>query len=544
MIEGIIFDFDGTIYDYELCNNKSLNKVFNYIHKISNIDNDIISSKYNEINKIIKNSNNYSNKFNKNIYFKLLLEELNISLIYLENIINEYEKEFNNNIKLFDNIIDIFYIIKNNNIKLGLLSNNNFKQQYDKLKLLNILSYFDCIYTSDEIGEEKPNINGFIKIINKMNLKNNKNIIYIGDNYENDIIPSIKLNLLSFYFNKKKDINTLIYNNNYFEFNRYIELKLFLYEYFKSINEFEYLAKIFGQSEINIQGQGGNLSIKINDNLMLIKSSGEILGNITNNNGYCIINNKLCRKLLYENNDSLQSIKINGGKHPSIETYFHCFTKKYTIHLHFLLANIFLCTEQLEYFKNLNLSHKIIKYFPPGIILAQEIYQKYDNNINVYFLMNHGIIITADTISEINYLYEEIFIYFNNISDNKFNNDLFSYKISKYIYDKFNKSIICREYKNIDVKYIKHIKYCFPDLVVYIRNILNIINLIEINIIPDIIIFNDIIYIIANNINKLYCMIETLNIYNLLCVNNYNKLQIIDEKIIENMEQEKYRKIN
>ena len=44
-----------------------------------------------------------------------------------------------------------------------------------------------------------------------------------------------------------------------------------------------YLSKLFGQSVLNIQGQGGNISVKThNDELILIKSSGKILANMDN----------------------------------------------------------------------------------------------------------------------------------------------------------------------------------------------------------------------------------------------------------------------
>ena len=103
------------------------------------------------------------------------------------------------------------------------------------------------------------------------------------------------------------------------------------------------MIKYFGQSELNVQGQGGNISVKSN-NLLLIKSSGCILGNININEGFCIVNNDICNDLLNTNNSNLLSSKLFGYKNPSMETFFHCFMKKYTIHIHFTLSNIFLCT--------------------------------------------------------------------------------------------------------------------------------------------------------------------------------------------------------
>ena len=88
MIKGIIFDFDNTLYNYEFANNYSLKKLFEMILFDFNISIEKIKNIYKKINKNIKESNNCSNKFNKSIYIKKLLEELNISLINLSKYFN------------------------------------------------------------------------------------------------------------------------------------------------------------------------------------------------------------------------------------------------------------------------------------------------------------------------------------------------------------------------------------------------------------------------------------------------------------------------
>ena len=89
MISGVIFDFDNTIYDYDICNNNSLYKVFTHIEE--NFKKDNVKEVYEKINIEIKQSNNYCNKFNKNIYFKRLLENLNIPLDKLDYILQIYK---------------------------------------------------------------------------------------------------------------------------------------------------------------------------------------------------------------------------------------------------------------------------------------------------------------------------------------------------------------------------------------------------------------------------------------------------------------------
>ena len=463
MIQGIIFDFDGTLYDYELCNQLALDKVFYFIEQNFNLQKDIIKCKYDKINKLIKESNNFANKFNKSIYFKQLLEELNVPLNNLDNIINVYNIEFNNNLKLYDNVDEFINYIKDSNIKIGILSNNNFKQQYDKLVKLDLINYIDFIQTSDEVGYEKPNPLIYISLISKMKL-NPENIMIIGDNYQHDIVPSIELGLIPFHF-KNNDQN-ITFVNKYFEFGNYNKLLNFYKQYIKSQNELIYLSKLFGSSTLNIQGQGGNISVKtLNNQLILIKSSGGILGNMDNFNGFCVADNIQCNKLLKESNSKdLNKTKIFGQKIPSMETFFHCFMKKYTVHIHFTISNIFLTINKVNVLENLQIKYKVIDYFPPGIILANEIANIYDSDTNLYFLKNHGLILTSDRLEDIETLYIQIFKYFDSLLENKYSNDLITFNIIKYIYYKFNKAIVCRKYDIDDINKIINIKYCFQIL--------------------------------------------------------------------------------
>ena len=165
MISCILFDFDNTLYDYELINKIALNKLFDELVLNNNLNKKYLEKIYKKLNNNIKNSNNSNNKFNKTIYIKKMLELLKISLIYFDKYLKIYEDEFNNNFKLYDGVLELFKYLKLNNIKIGIVSNNIFIQQYKKLKTSYILEYIDFIETSDECGEEKPHINIFLRIL-------------------------------------------------------------------------------------------------------------------------------------------------------------------------------------------------------------------------------------------------------------------------------------------------------------------------------------------------------------------------------------------
>ena len=554
MILGVIFDFDNTLYDYDLANNLALNKLFNELSLNINIDNNIIKNKYKNINKIIKESNNSSSKFNKIIYIKKLLEELNISISDIEKYLEIYNNTFNDNLILNNGVMELLQLLKKNNIKIGLLSNNIFHQQYEKLKLLNIIEYFDIIQTSDECGEEKPNINIYLNIQHKLGIQF-EYLAYIGDNYEHDILPSLNLKMLPFHYVKEHEFRTV---NNYIEFGNFNDLSFFFEKYFKTVEELIFLSKYFGQSILNIQGPGGNISVKLND-IIFIKSSGAVLGNLSYNDGYCLANNTHCLDLLESGKElELKNTKIFGYKIPSMETFFHSFMKKYTVHIHFTLSNIFFCSNKEVKLNNFPYNYEVVKYIPPGLLLANEVYKKYNKNTDIYFLENHGIIITNDNIFEIIEMYENIYKYFNNllnnkfnehlsiISNNKFNEEFITFLINKSYYFKKNKSMIVR-YLDYPYEILEKIKYCFPDLAIFIEKIKIIDNLEQLYQDLDnynIIILSNKIYLCSDNLNKIYYLIELLDKYKLLCDYSYDNLnKINDTKYLQNMEQEKFRKL-
>jgi putative hydrolase of the HAD superfamily len=542
MIYGILFDFDNTLYNYELANKKSLNYLFEVLSLNNNLDKNIIEINYKKINNDIKNSNNSNNKFNKAIYIKKLLENLNITYNDFDKYLKIYEDEFNNNFIYYEGVIELFKYLKSKNIKIGIISNNIFIQQYNKLKKSCLLEYIDFIETSDECGEEKPHINIFLNIQNKMKLPFDS-IAYIGDNFEHDIIPSLNLNMFPFHFIKD---SKLILKDKYIIFGSFNDLNLYFEKYFKTVDELIFLSKYFGQSVLNIQGPGGNISVK-HDDIIFIKSSGAVLGNLSYSEGYCLANNNKCNELLQNGKDlELKNTKIFGTKIPSMETFFHSFMKKYTVHIHFTLSNIFFCSNKEFNLNNFPYNYEIIKYIPPGLLLANEVYKKYSNECDIYFLENHGLIITSKNLNEVINIYENIYFYFNNLLENKFNNELNTFYINKKYYFDKNKSLIVR---NLDCNYkiLEKIKYCFPDLAIFIEKIGIFNNLDEFYENIDnfnIIIINNVVYLISENLNKLYYLIELIDKYKILSDYSYDNLNSINDiKYLQNMEAEKFRKL-
>jgi ribulose-5-phosphate 4-epimerase/fuculose-1-phosphate aldolase len=138
------------------------------------------------------------------------------------------------------------------------------------------------------------------------------------------------------------------------------------------------------------QAGGGNISIKLNDEFSIIKSSGVSLCNVSLTYGHTIIDHKKVKEsLLFQEEPLLESMSIVGPK-PSLETYFHSFLKKYVVHVHPTVMLPHLCEKH----------SCCIPYQKPGFELSKTIYRQYKGE-SIIHLQNHGVIFTSDTLEDI-----------------------------------------------------------------------------------------------------------------------------------------------
>ena len=576
MFKYIIFDFDNTIYNYDLAYEKSLNCMFDEINKNYQISIEILNFTYNNEKKKFQNyCYSHASKHNKFIQIKKLFEALNIDLTNLNKYYNLFNDTFNNSLELYPDILKFIEFCSTKKIKLYILTNNICIDQINRIKHLNLFQYFQKIYTSEEFGIEKPDLKLFYYVIQDIGCHKN-DIVKIGDNYKNDIEILTFKNIYSFWFNK----NNLQINNKYLEFNNFNSLLDLFQRYYEDLEKFIEVSKFVGERSDLVQAGGGNTSFKI-DQIMFIKSSGSHLSSIDNNCNYVGVNylnilNKIqknfyhqdkkiressCSDLINENIIFLKNYK------PSIETSLHCITQKYTVHLHPIQFNYISalpnCEDILKNIFNQD-SYCLINYFTPGIDLTLEILKEYQHQ-DIIFLKNHGVVFTnncfntlKDTIEQtINklekYLKLDLFKYHltNNISSNL--KQIFSGHHISYL----SENQLINNFINSDINLDECFNSFLPDKVVYcgqnyvlfkkeninqqIENYLN-----QYNEQPKIFITQldkKYLYISTNNLQK--CKdIEQVLVSHFFCYNTSN-LFLDNQEInyLNNWEAEKYRKI-
>ena len=320
-----------------------------------------------------------------------------------------------------------------------------------------------------------------------------------------------------------------------------------------------------------LQGAGGNISEKINDEVMAIKSAGVEIKEINQNFGFSLvkykkISNKFSKLPKYiskeqdENTVSFvnnQIINLPNYKslRPSIETGFHSILKKYVIHTHSVYSNILACSKRFEdltmkIFKNDNFI--TVQYFPPGTILTRNILKEYNNffqlnkkNPEIIFLKNHGIIVHAETSKKAIEIHEHVtkkLCDYLNLKTSDFPK-VFLKKKTDSNFESTN-SFLLNCFKNnklINQDYFN--QTLFPDQTVYFKENISFINAKNKKVIIQ---KNKIIY--NTNFKEANTIEETLiaYVYIRIIIEKENlKCSFISQKemnYIHNLDSEKYRK--
>lgn len=141
-----------------------------------------------------------------NEHFKGILKELGIDDNAADNISNCIREKYLNPNKwhIYD---DTEYCLKRTVEKgySNVILSNHVPELEELVKHLGIRKYFTKIYSSANIGYEKPNIKIYEKVI--QDLKDAENIIMIGDNYIADIQGAKKAGIEAILVRKANEYN-------------------------------------------------------------------------------------------------------------------------------------------------------------------------------------------------------------------------------------------------------------------------------------------------------------------------------------------------
>ena len=195
----------------------------------------------------------------------------------------------------------------------------------------------------------------------------------------------------------------------------------------KEIEQLIEVSRRYGADSRFVIAGGGNTSFKTADRLW-VKASGHALATI-GEDGFAVLDraklNPMGIKAYSADTaereaqvkDDLAAACITKDRRPSVETSMHnAISYAFVVHLHPTAVNALMCSVQAEAkCKELFPDALYIPYCDPGYTLFKKVYDEIQaykaargSEPQVIFLQNHGIFVAADTVAEIDKIYDSI----------------------------------------------------------------------------------------------------------------------------------------
>jgi putative hydrolase of the HAD superfamily len=97
-------------------------------------------------------------------------------------------------IKLKSDAILLLELLKNSNVRMGIITDGRSRTQRNKIGALGLTNYLADLVISEEFGSEKPSIENYLHFVDNFG---RRKYIYIGDNYNKDFISPNQLGWLT-----------------------------------------------------------------------------------------------------------------------------------------------------------------------------------------------------------------------------------------------------------------------------------------------------------------------------------------------------------
>ncbi len=178
---------------------------------------------------------------------------------------------------------------------------------------------------------------------------------------------------------------------------------------------FRALSAALGQDPLQVQGPGGNTSVK-EGGVMYIKASGTELAEAERKDIFVAVNRDKARAEALEQagDGSCKDTVLDKthGLRPSIETTFHAaFDHRIVVHTHSVATIAHAISPEgrkLAARKLDGLPFAMVPYAKPGLPLTRKILARITPDTRIVILQNHGLICAGDTVDEVRELVAEV----------------------------------------------------------------------------------------------------------------------------------------
>ena len=201
MYKGVIFDIDGTLYDYQINDRLAMNHFCAYVEENLGVEEKIFRATYTRARQIVRGRL----KDTAAAHSRILLMQTALELLgknpfeYVLKLYDVYWNFFLENMRPYDGAEDFLRGLKAEGIKISTCTDMTAHIQYRKLAILGLDKFIDFMVTSEETGCEKPAPIMFELALEKMQIRAEE-AAFFGDTLDRDILGAANVGIEPFWF--------------------------------------------------------------------------------------------------------------------------------------------------------------------------------------------------------------------------------------------------------------------------------------------------------------------------------------------------------
>jgi putative hydrolase of the HAD superfamily len=211
MIDTVLFDLDGTIYNYDTPDKIGLQAAFDYACPLLGLTPGELRAKIKTTNyEIVRElGKNNASIHNRLIRYQRVLENM-VKPIHpiAMGMYHAYWDTFLEQMALEPGVLSLIDYLHSRDIYVGICTNLTSEIQFLKMERLGIWDYFDSFTTSEECGSEKPDEHIFLYSLAKAGSRP-ENSIFIGDNRSFDVFGPAKIGMKGIWYCPDPEIRTV-----------------------------------------------------------------------------------------------------------------------------------------------------------------------------------------------------------------------------------------------------------------------------------------------------------------------------------------------
>ncbi len=202
----LLFDLDGTLFDYDRAESYALNQTFResgFEHR------DTFLSEYRKINKQIwldYESGSITQKELKTERFRRLSESLGIE-ISPDKFSVSYLRNLSQGRFLLPGVLTFLTELSTNSVRMYLITNGLKDVQRERLSGSEITEFFSDVFISEEIGAAKPDKAIFDESFRRMGNPDKNEVLLVGDSLSSDIAGGFSYGIDTCWINPENHEN-------------------------------------------------------------------------------------------------------------------------------------------------------------------------------------------------------------------------------------------------------------------------------------------------------------------------------------------------